>query len=225
MDARRVPTVSNALALVMAPFAGLVAAVAHPALRSSPAAELQAVAQHPSSFYVYAAGILISSILLVPALFGILSLVRPDHPRAYVAGAIAQLGMLIAIGDAATEMYVWQMGSTQGATGSMVTLLDHYETATGVATFYNVGALAMLGVFVVAVVLWRGRLAPRWAAVGLAACLVLNMIGFAVASKSFLVASYVVMLVAFSRLAQLVLQVDESPQEIGLAYPSVNATT
>ena len=223
MDARRIPTVSNAAALVLAPLTGLVAALAHPALRPSAAEELQAVADHPTAFYVYAVGILISSILLVPALFGIMGLLRPDHPRAYVAGAVAQLGMLIAIGDAATEMYVWQMGSTQGAAEPMVALMNHYESATGVATIYNVGALAMLGIFVIAAALWRSRVAPPWAAGGLAASLVLNIVGFTAASKPALVASYAVMLVAFIGFARLVLLADKSTVQLAAALVAVDA--
>ena len=208
MDPRRIPTLTNATALVLAPLSGLVAALAHPALRTSDAEELSAVIAHPDAFYVYAAGILISSILFVPALFGIMALVRRDHPWAYAAGGLGQLAMLIAIGDAATELFVWGLATAPGTGAPLASLLTYADSAPGVATFYGVGALTMLGIFVLAAVLWRARLAPRWAAACLPACLVLNIAGFSMASKPVLVASYVVMLLGFTRFAMLVLKAD-----------------
>ncbi|HTY73314.1 MAG TPA: hypothetical protein VMI11_12940 [Actinomycetes bacterium] len=204
---------TNATTLVLAPVAGCVAALANPALRPSAVEELAGIAAHPRAFYVYGCAIFVSSVLLIPALFGIMSLLRQNHPWAYVAGGVAQLGMLIAIGDAATELVFWRMGSTQGNSEAMAHLASQYESSSGVEIFYNVGAVAMLGVFVVSAVLWRARLVPHWACACLAACLVLNIAGFTLASKPVLLASYVVMLAGFSRMVPMVLRTADQASE------------
>jgi hypothetical protein len=205
--------------LILAPVTGLVAAVALPALRSTRSEEITAIAQHQDRFYVYAIGMLVSSYLLVPAFFAITNLMRGPAPRwACLAGGLTQLGLLIAIGDAATELMYWQMGSPDADHGQMVALADRYESALGSSLIYDLGGLAVLaGIVLVSAGLWRTRIVPRWTAVGLALSAVANVAGFAMASQPVLVGSYVVMLAALARIAAAVLTAHRSP-----VAPAVN---
>lgn len=193
-----------ALAMLLSSLTGIVAALAVPALRSTRSAELAAIAAHPGRFYVYALFLLASSYLLVPAFFGVMALLRDRGPRwAFFAGALAQAGLLIAIGDAATELMYWQMGAPGASRAQMVALAERYENAAGSSLIYTVGGLASLvGIALLAVGLWRTRVAPRWAAVALVAGGVANVVGFSVASQPVLIASYVVLLAAFAPMAQ-----------------------
>ncbi|HKC29789.1 MAG TPA: hypothetical protein VKB75_17370 [Jatrophihabitans sp.] len=199
--------------LVLAPLTGLVAAAALPALRDTRSAEIAAIARHQDRFYVYALGILLSSYLLVPAFFGIINLLRERSARwAYLAGGLAQVGMLVAIGDAATELMFWQMGSPTADHTQMTELANRYESAAGSALVYDIGGLAVLiGTLLVAVGLWRTRVVPRWAAAGVAVSVVANLAGFATANQPILVASYLVMLAALGRVAAVVLGARSEP--------------
>jgi hypothetical protein len=196
-----------AWSMVLAPLAGLIGAVALPALRSTRGKELSAIAAHQDRFYLYAIGILISSYLFVPVYFGLLNLIREHSPRlAYLGGGVALLGMLVAIGDAATELMYWQMGSPHADHAQMTALADRYESAAGTSLIYSVGGIAALvGSVLVAVALWRTRAVPRWTAVGIVVGLVANIAGFGAASQPVLVASYVVLLAALGRIAGVVL--------------------
>ena len=79
----------------------------------------------------------------------------------------------------------------------MVALSDRYESATG--WIYTIGGLSLVvGSVLLGVALWRTRTLPRWAAVALPASIVLNIVGFSVASQPVLVLSYVVALTAFA---------------------------
>jgi hypothetical protein len=203
--------------LILAPLTGLGAAIALPALRDSRSAEISAIAGHQDRFYLYALSLLISSYLFVPAFFGIMNVLRERSSRwAYLAGGLAQVGLLVAIGDAATELMYWQMGSPKANHTQMAALADRYESAAGSGLIYTVGGLALLvGTLLVAVGLWRTRVVPRWAAVGLVVGAGANIVGFGSASQPVLVASYVVMLAACARIAAVVLAPKSSPTEAG----------
>ncbi len=151
-----------AAACVGAPLAGLVAALAIPALRTTESGELSAVAAHPGRFYLYAIFILLSGYLLVPAVFALMELIRPARPGwALAAGVIAQTGMLVAVGDAAVELMFWQMGQSGADQGQMTALADRYDSAAGASLVYTIGGLATLvGVVMLGVLLWRTRAGP-----------------------------------------------------------------
>jgi hypothetical protein len=180
---------------VAAPLFGLVAAVATPALKSTRGAEIGAISAAPGRFYVYAVFMLFSSYLLVPAVFGLLGLVKVQRPGwALTAGVLAQAGLLVAIGDAAVELLYWQMGQPGADHQQMAALADRYENASGAALVYSLGGLAMLiGIVLLAVLLWRTRAIPRLAAAALAVGAVTNVFGFAAASRPILIGSYVVL--------------------------------
>lgn len=199
MTAGRLSRSALALSLVLMPVLGVVAAVALPALRSTRAGEITAIAAHPDRFYVYALAMLLSSYLSVPAFFGVMAVLRERAPRwSFLAGVLAQLGLLIAIGDAATEFMYWQMGAPGADQRQMAALADRYENAAGSSLVYSVGGLAFLvGTVLLTVGLWRTRTAPRWAALGLLAGSIANIIGFSIASSPVLIASYVLLLAAF----------------------------
>src|SRR4051794_23756290 len=183
-----------AATMLLAPLTGLIAAVAVPALTGTTAAEIAAIAAHPGRFYVYALFILLSSYLLVPAFLGVLALLRSGASRwALVAGVLTEAGLLIAVGDAATELMFWQMGAPGANRASMVALAERYESAAGSSLIYTVGGLALLvGTALTSVLLWRGRTVPRWTAVALLAGTLANIGGFAAASQLVLIASYLV---------------------------------
>ena len=203
-------------ALVLAPAFGLVAAVASPGLATSTDGELRSIAAQPAQFDVYAVALLVSSYLLVPAVFGVTGLLRARSPRlGFVAGVLTQLGLLVAIGDSAVELMYAAMGRT-GDRATMVALSDRYESATG--WIYTIGGLSLIvGSILLGAALWRTRTLPRWAAAGFPVSVVLNIFGFASASQPMLALSYVVLLAA---LAPAAMEVARSDQDT----PSRSAT-
>jgi hypothetical protein len=203
-----IPRWSNASALVLAPAFGLVAACATPGLSTTARAQLASVAAHPERFQLYAFAILISSYLMVPAVFGLMALLRRSDVRwAYLAGGVTLVGMVIAVGDAATELMYWKMGSRGADLAQMTALSDRYDAASG--WVYALGGLSVLvGTGCISVGLWRTRVVPRWTAAGVVSSMVLNIGGFAAASQPVLILSYAVMLVVMARAAIALLDAD-----------------
>jgi hypothetical protein len=186
VDATSSNAASAAAACIATPAFGIAAALATPGLQDSRSAELTDISQHSARFFAYAICILVSSYLLVPAVFAIVGLV-PTNRGSFIAGVLAQVGMLAAIGDAATELMYWQMGAHGADHRQMAALADRYENSAGVSLVYNIGALTMLVGLV-----WLGAL-PRWAAAALPVGALANVAAFTMASQPMLVASYVVL--------------------------------
>lgn len=202
MTATRLPARTMSAAMFAAPLTGVVAAVALPVLAGDPSTEIAGIAAHPTRWYVYAIFMLISSCLLAPAVLGVMVLLQDRAPRwSVLAGVIAQAGVLIGIGDAAVELVYWQMGAPGADRGQMVALAERYESAPGSSLPFTVGGVAaLIGMALLAVALWRTRVAPRWSAVALLLGTVGNVIGFST-SQALLVGSYVVLLAALTPMA------------------------
>jgi hypothetical protein len=212
-----IPRWTNVAGLVLAPAAGLVAAMAVPGLSTSTKGEFAQVAAHPERFHLYALAITASGYLTVAAVFGLMALLRERSPRlAYLAGGLTQIGTVIAVGDGAVELMYWKMGVV-GHRDLMVTLSDKYDAGTG--WIYTIGGLAIIvGTVALAIGLWRTRTLARWAAVSVPVGVVLNIVGFSVGSQPTLVASYVVLLAGFARAALTL--VDRDQVGVPLAAPA-----
>ncbi|MGH3496218.1 MAG: DUF4386 family protein [Nocardioidaceae bacterium] len=224
MSTHPIPRTVTGLSMILAPLVGLGAVAALPALRDSRRAEITVIAAHPDRFYLYAVGILLSSYLLVPAYFGLMTLMRDRSPRwAYLAGGLAQIGLLVAIGDAATELLYWQMGAPKADPGQMSALANRYESAAGSGLVYSIGGLAVLaGTVLVSVGLWRTRVVPRWTTVAISVSVLANVAGFSMANQALLIGSYLLLLPAFARIGAIVLT---SAPERGIVGAGVTSPT
>jgi len=198
--------VGAAAALIAAPLLGLVATCAWPPLRAGERAQIAAIAAQPGRWYIFSLFILLSSIMLVPAVLALMRLLGQTRPVwALVAGCLAQFGILVGIGDSATELMFWQMGAPGASLGQMTALATRYDAAPGAALVFMIGGLAALcGTLLLAAGLWRARAVPAWTAIAVAAGTVANIAGLSAASIPVTIASYALLLAAFGRIALIV---------------------
>jgi hypothetical protein len=216
MSARRISRAVSTVSLVLAPAFGIVAALATPALvSSSTEGQLAAVSHHQDRFYVYCLFILLSSYLFVPAIAAIKRLLPASRPGwAEVAYLLTQLSMLVAVGDAASEMIWWQAGSPKASVIEMTALSDRLDAAPGYSWIYTIGGLCgLVGAALLAAALVRLHAAPVWAALTLPVGFVVNIVGFSIPSQAVLVASYVLLTVGLVRLAVLTGAAEARPVE------------
>ena len=207
LNARELPTMAVGLSLILAPLFALASALVAPTLKSDEAAQLDVIAQHPDGWYAFTLLLLIGSILLVPALLGIASLVAEKAPRlGYIGGGLAVVGSLIAIGDVMSQFMSWQMVAKGADHAQMAALLQRFDDSSGVDTVFSVGGLAVLiGVVMLTVGLIRGRAAPAWAAIGLSLATVINIVGFTAASNGAVAVSWAVLAASMGYIARIVL--------------------
>ena len=198
--------VGAAAALIAAPLLGLVATCAWPPLRADDRAQIVAITAQPGRWYIFSLFILLSSIMLVPAVLALMRLLGQTRPLwALFAGCLAQFGILVGIGDSATELMFWQMGSPGASLGQMTALATRYDAAAGAALVFMIGGLAALcGTVLLAAGLWRARAVPAWTAIAVAVATIANILGLSAASVPVTIASYALLLAAFSRIAVIV---------------------
>ncbi|MGO8961071.1 MAG: hypothetical protein ACLQFR_27445 [Streptosporangiaceae bacterium] len=203
---QRLPVRAAAASLFTAPLLGLVAACAWPPLRASQQAQIAAITTEPGRFYIFALFILLSSIMLVPAVLALMRLLGYTRPTwALLAGCLAQLGILIGIADSANELMYWQMGAPGASLSQMTALATRYNSAPGAALIFMIGGLAVIsGTLLLAAGLWRARAVPAWAAIAVVASVIANIVGLSANSVPITLASFALMLAGFGRIAVVV---------------------
>jgi hypothetical protein len=94
------------------------------------------------------------------------------------------------------------MGAVGADHAQMAALLTRLDDAGGLAAIFTIGGLALIaGTVILAIGLIRARVAPAWAAVCLPIAMLVNVVGFAGASRPLVAASCVILLAGFARLA------------------------
>jgi hypothetical protein len=184
--------------LIGAPLLTLAGSIASPAIKSDNAAQLEVIAQHPARYYAFTVFTFAGIALLVPALLGLMQMTR-DRAAGWgnAGGTLALIGTLIAAGDAASQLIVWQMAAPGADRGQMAALLHRSDEALGSSLPFTIGGLTFLvGILLLAIGLWRARAVPLLVAIGLPVGGFLNIAGFSAGSTAILVLSSVVLLAA-----------------------------
>ena len=176
---QQLPRTAAAASLITAPLLGLVAVCAWPPLRTGDRAQIAAIGAQPGRWYIFSLFILLSSIMLVPAVLALMRLLGHSRPAwALIAGCLAQLGILIGIGDAATQLMVWQMAAPGASLGQMAALATRYNAAPGAALIFMIGGVATLcGMLLLSAGLWRAHAVPAWTAIAIPAATIANIAG------------------------------------------------
>lgn len=182
--------------LIGAPLLTLIASVASPAIKSDETAQLAVIAHHPARYYAFAIFTLAGIMLLVPALLGLMQMTRDRAPGwGNVGGTLAITGTLIAAGDAASQLVVWQMGAPGVDRAQMAALLRRFDDTLGSSLVFTIGGLAFLiGLLLLAIGLRRARAVPIWVAIGIPLGGLLNIVGFTAASVEVLIVSSLLLL-------------------------------
>jgi hypothetical protein len=185
----------------------LGASLASPAIKTNEAAQIAVIAQHPARYYLFTILILGSSMLLIPALIGLMRMTAERSPvLSNLGGALSLFGALVATGDSMSQLVIWQMGARGADRAQMAALLHRFDNVAGASLVFTVGGLAVLvGIVLLAIALVRSHAAPAWAAVGVVAATLLNIAGLSGAGAGVLILSSVVLLATLGWIGRLVL--------------------
>ncbi|HET8820945.1 MAG TPA: hypothetical protein VFM57_05315 [Thermoleophilaceae bacterium] len=167
--------------MVVAPFVLLAAMVIHPASDMDEATQVATIADNLDAWYVAHLLAFVSIVLVVPAVLGLMHMLRERQVAlGHVGGGLAILGLLALTGLVAMELVLWQMAGA-GNTAETVALLERLnETAGIVIPFVLLSFGFSLGMATLAVGLYRARAVQSWMAVFVAVGAIL--FGFAVAT-------------------------------------------
>ena len=198
-DGPRFRRVVAGVSLVLSPVFLLAAFVVAPTMASDTRAELAAIAQHPTQWYLFGLFTLVSYVLLAPAVLGIMHLLR-DRAAAWSAsgGSLAFLGTFAAVADTRLVFVTWQMAAPQADRDQMLALVTRLEAAAGATLPFILGTLGLvIGTVLLAIGLYRSRTVPIWVAAALGVGIVANLAAFIAGSHPGLIASSAILVLAY----------------------------
>jgi hypothetical protein len=167
--------------MVVAPLVLLAAMVIHPASDMDEATQVATIADNLDAWYLAHLLALVSIALMVPAVLGLMHMLREREVAfGHVGAGLAMLGLLAFTGIVAMELVLWQMAAGGDSREAVAVLERLNETAGIVVPFLFVSFGFSLGVACLAIGLYRARAVQSWMAVSVAGGAVL--FGFAMAS-------------------------------------------
>jgi hypothetical protein len=165
--------------MVVAPLVLLVAMVIHPAMDMNEATQVATIADNLDAWYVAHLLALISIAVMVPAVLGLMHMLREREVAfGHVGGGLAMLGLLAFAGIVGMELVMWQMVAG-GSTSEAVALLERLNDTAGIVIPFVVVSFGFaLGLACLAVGLYRARAVQSWTAISVAAGAI--VFGFAI---------------------------------------------
>lgn len=203
MTVQQLPRFVASSALVLAPLLFLASALAAPSLANGAAAQTAEIARHSDRYYLFTLLTLIGTALFVPVLLELMRLARSRAPFPAIVGAgLMQVGTLVGVADAGTQLVYWQTGARGADPAQMTALLDRVENAASVSIVFMVGGFSLIaGSLLLGIALWRTRVAPAWAALCLPLGVISNIFAFAAGSRPLLAGSSLVLLAGLTAVA------------------------
>jgi hypothetical protein len=195
------------ICMILAPACFLAAAIIGPSSDNNAGAILRATADHPDRFYISTLLVIVGSVLLLPAVLGLMHMLR-ERRTAYghVGGGLALLGNLMLMLFTGVMLMQWQMVRGGADRAEMVSLYHRFTHTAGSEVFLFFSLALTIGLVVLAYGLYQAR-AVHWSTAGaVAAGAVVLQVAFFVGNTAawFIVAS-AILLVAFATIGRMVL--------------------
>ena len=193
--------------MVVAPLVLLFATVIHPAGSMNEATQVATIADNLDAWYVAHLLALIAIAVMVPAVLGLMHMLREREVAfGHVGGGVAMLGLLAFAGIVGMELVMWQMVAG-GSTREAVALLERLnETAGIVIPFAFVSFGFALGLASLAAGLYRARVVQSWMAVSVAVGAVLFGIAFGAATNWLAIVAAAFLVVGLGAIGRMILR-------------------
>src|SRR5437763_7034226 len=132
--------------LTLAPACFLGAAIVGPSSDNNSAAIIRATAAHQDRFYISTLLVIVGSVLLLPALLGLMHMLRERQVAfGHVGGALALVGNLMFMLFAGISLMQWQM-VRGGSRADMVALYERFTHTAGSEVFLFFSLAFTIGV-------------------------------------------------------------------------------
>ena len=185
-----------------------------PRTPSDAAGRYAAVAADRGGMVATSVLLLVSSLFLVPAVFGLLHLLRERGVTlGHVGGALAIVGALGHVAVMTYQLALVEM-TRVGDRDAMVALIDRLDSSpvVGVLVFPMILAFA-LGLLVLAIALWRARIVQGWAAALVVAAVALDIGAPDGAPASVSIAKQLLAFAAFAYVGLRILRMSDAEWE------------
>jgi hypothetical protein len=201
--------------MVLAPLLFLVAFVVSPKLETSAGKMLGATVDHVDRFYIANLVATIGLMLVVPAVLGVMHMLRERRP-AYsgLGGALTLVGVFASLVGQGVAFAMWEMARHGGESAGNVGVLHALTHDTGtVVPIYVLGYVGALGVVVLAAGLYRARVVDWWMALFFAAGVVCINVAFPAGMLALAIVGSALMLVGLGSMGLMVLRESDADWE------------
>ncbi len=198
MDSHHLRKMVAGVCLTLAPILLLASAVTSPKLHIDGGDQLAFIAAHADRWYISQVLSLAALALLVPAVMGLIHMLRERQVMAgFAGGGLTLLGILAAIAATGMALVFWQMAKPGLDGAQMTALANRLTDSTGILLVVFLPTLLIaIGMMVLAFGLYRARAVPEFAALALAVGAVAVTIGYGLAASiALVIAGSVVLLV------------------------------
>src|SRR4051812_15748519 len=163
--------------MLVAPALGLIGFIVTPGYDSATGKQLLTVAANRDQWFVSELLILLSLVVLVPAILGLMHMLREREVAfGHAGGALALIGTMAAIGSTAIGFVMWQMTATVGNAA----LIERVQDATGTYVLFYLAVFGLtLGMLALCMGLYRAHAAHPVAIGAVALGSVMAVVGFA----------------------------------------------
>jgi hypothetical protein len=192
--------------MVLAPLFLLVATIVHPETKTDEAAQLAVIADNLDAWLVAHLFALVAIALSVPAVLGLMHMLRErEVSLGHVGGGLAMIGLLAYVGIVAIEGFVgWQMGEVGDSAAMVALLASIYDSAGIVIPFFVMSLGFAVGMVCLAFGLYRARAVQSWMAICLAVGAVLVAIGTMAALNWIGIVAAAFLVVGFGSIGRMV---------------------
>ena len=201
--------------MVLAPLLFLVAFVVSPRLETNAGKMLSVATAHADRFYISNLLAMVGLFLVVPALLGVMHMLRERRP-AYsgLGGALTILGVFAAMVGQGATFVMWEMtrhGATSAGNVSIVHGLTH-DAAT-VVPIYVLGYVGVVGAVILCAGLYMARVVDWWMALFFAAGVVCINVAFPAGVLALGIVGSALMLVGLGSMGLMVLRESDADWE------------
>ena len=203
------------MCMIVAPLLLVVGMIVHPESKTDVGDQLAVISANMDDWYAAHLILAIALVLAVPAVLGLMHMLRErEVAYGHLGGGLAMVGLLATMGIVAMEGFVgWQAGAATGSDqAAMTALFERVTDTTGIVIPFFVMSFAFtVGMLFLAAGLYRARAVQSWTAAMLGLGSIVFAVGSGMAENTVAVIGAAVLLVGFFQVGRMVLT--ESDEE------------
>jgi hypothetical protein len=200
--------------MLLAPLVMLVAAVVSPEIETKAGAQLATAADHLDRFYISNLLAMVALILLVPAVLGLMHMMR-ERRSAYgaVGGGLTVLGTLASLTGVGVGFVIWQMAKDGVQPADVSALHGVLNAAGAVIPVYVLGLVMAIGAAILGAGLYLSRVVDWWMALFFAGGIVCINVAFLAGTLALLIVGAALTLVGLGSMGLMVLRESDADWE------------
>jgi hypothetical protein len=181
--------------------------VIHPASDMNEATQVATIAENLDAWYTAHLIALVAIVVTVPALLGLMHMLRERQVAlGHVGGGLAMVGLLAFVGIVAMELVMWQLVG-EGDTAAAVTLLQGLNESAGILIPFALMSFGFaIGMALLAVGLYRARAVQSWMAVCVGVGSIVFGLGIATAMNWLTIVAAAFLVVGLGSIGRMVLR-------------------